>query len=463
MREGPVVQEIIIYLGNLIRTQPHMFEGILRLRTHYIIIALREEISRVNHSDEEEAVEHLMQLSPFELKSLLHTVLSGPSLCHTNNNNIIVRDRPGGFLMLSTADQNREEAESNNSYIPLLSEDKVIKIKAQSGGYFSGNFAKVEINGTIMEANSRGIHVWAIDRNENIILERASFDTHISEEESQDFTKFLNWLSSDMIVIIASKDDFIEHLTEDAIFTLEQMGSTKIRQVQYRDSYVFIGEKRDRENILEAHQLSTDGPTEKIEKTIQLATHQPGITTENEEVTKENIRNYFPNANGRWLRRRKNDGALNRVPSSNFFPQVWTILNQSEGLVIKNHVLPRDPIVLEKTPEEFNFAIAVESFLGWFTDPAERQVAVEVLTIIYQENVKSKKMLDLTIIINQAIQNFWKKWVDLNKLTKLFEKSSEFGEHIDLARQLFFDLPLNGTESTGSYIKASLAQTLTSP
>lgn len=456
------MQEIIIYLGNLIRTQPHMFEGILRLRTHYIIIALREEISRVNHSDEEEAVEHLMQLSPFELKSLLSTVLSGPSLCHTNNNNIIVRDRPGGFLMLSTAEKNREEAESNNSYIPLLSENKVIQIKAQSGGYFSGNFAKVEINGTVMEANSRGIHVWAVDRNENIILERASFDTHISEEESQEFTKFLNWLNNDMIVIIASKDEFIEHLTEEAISTLEQMGSTKIRQVQYRDSYVFIGEKRDREHILEAHQLSTDGPTEKIEKTIQLeVSNNITIANETEKVTLENIRNYFPNANGRWLRRRKNDGALNRVPSSNFFPQVWTILNQSEGLVIKNHVLPRDPIVLEKTPEEFNFAIAVESFLGWFTDPAERQVAVEVLTIIYQENIKSKKMLDLTLIINHAIQNFWKKWIDLNRLTKLFEKTSIYEEHIDLARKLFFDLPLKGTESTGSYIKESLVKILT--
>jgi hypothetical protein len=228
------------------RTHPDMFTGILRLRTHYIIIALREEISRINHCDEEEAVEHLMQLSPFELKSLLFTVLSGPHLCHATN--MIVRDRPGGFLMLSTTNAlsiHREETEKENSYIPLLSThaDSVLSIKAQSGGYFSGNFAKVEINGLVMEANSRGIHVWAIDRNENIILERASFDTHISEEESRAFTKFLNWISTGMIIVIASKDEFIENLTSEAIFALEQLGSTKIREVQYRDSYVFIGEK----------------------------------------------------------------------------------------------------------------------------------------------------------------------------------------------------------------------------
>ncbi|CAO3654776.1 unnamed protein product [Mucor hiemalis] len=460
VREGPVVQEIIIYLGNLIRTQPHMFEGILRLRTHYIIIALREEISRVNHCDEEEAVEHLMQLSPFELKSLVSTVLSGPSLCHTSNNDVIVRDRSGGFLMFSNADTVEKKAENTNSYIPLLSEERNIQIKAQSGGYFSGNFAKVEINGIVMEANSRGIHVWAIDRKEHIILERASFDTHISEEESQEFSKFLNWLNNEMIVVIASKDEFIEHLTEDAILTLEQMGSMKIRQVHYRDSYVFIGEKGDRESVIEAHQLSTDGPTERIEKSINLECKQIQDRTVNVEINHDNIRNYFPSASGRWLRRRKNDGALNRVPSSNFFPQVWAILNRSEGLVIKGHVLPRDPIVLEKTPEEFNFAIAVESFLGWFTDPAERQVAIEVLTALHQGNVKSNAMIDLPMLISHAAQAFWKKWIDKNKLTKIAGESNDYDQNLDLARKLFFDLPMEGTESTGSYIKSSIMEVL---
>lgn len=259
VREGPVVQEIIIYLGNLIRTQPEMFEGILRLRTHYIIIALREEISRINKSDAEESVEHLMQLSPFELKSLLFTVLSGPHLSHTNN--MVVRDRPGGLLMLSTSSASlfpERVPEKENSYIPLLS--NTLSIKAQSAGYFAGNFAKVEINGTVMEASSRGIHVWVIDRNENIILERASFDTHISKEESQEFAKFLKWIASGMVIIIASKDEFIENLTEDAITALEQLGSEKIKDVQYRDSYVFIGEKgkkKKKENVRKLYHLYT--------------------------------------------------------------------------------------------------------------------------------------------------------------------------------------------------------------
>jgi len=40
-----------------------MFEGIMRIRTHFFIIAMREEISRMKGCNEEEAVEHLMQVS----------------------------------------------------------------------------------------------------------------------------------------------------------------------------------------------------------------------------------------------------------------------------------------------------------------------------------------------------------------------------------------------------------------
>lgn len=450
-----MVQEIIIYLGNLIRTQPEMFEGILRLRTHYIIIALREEISRINNSDEEESVEHLMQLSPYELKSLLFTVLSGPHLSHSNN--MVIRDRPGGLLMLSTTN-NDVLPEKENSYIPLLS--NTLSIKAQSAGYFAGNFAKVEINGAVMQASSRGIHVWVIDRNENIILERASFDTHISKEESQEFAKFLKWIASGMVIIIASKDEFIENLTKDAITALEQLGSSKINDVEYRDSYVFIGEKGDPANILEAHQQSKEGPTELLEKTFKLASK---LEDSDDMITKENVYNFFPNSNGRWLRRRKNDGALNRVPSSNFFPQVWSILDNSKGLLIKNHSLPRDPIVLEKTPEEFNFALAVESFLGWFADPAERQVAVETLSILYNGHYTNMGWLDLPVILDRAVESFWNKWVGLNNTCvkrggDLFAKGDRYEMHVELARKLFFDLPLDGTESTSTYIKSSLEQ-----
>jgi phosphorylase kinase alpha/beta subunit len=42
-----------------------MFEGIQRVRTHFFVIAMREEIMRLKGCDEEEAVEHLMQVRCF--------------------------------------------------------------------------------------------------------------------------------------------------------------------------------------------------------------------------------------------------------------------------------------------------------------------------------------------------------------------------------------------------------------
>lgn len=62
VREAPLIQEILIYLGSFVRSEPKLLDGILRLRTHYIILAMREEISRMRGCDEETAVEFLMQV-----------------------------------------------------------------------------------------------------------------------------------------------------------------------------------------------------------------------------------------------------------------------------------------------------------------------------------------------------------------------------------------------------------------
>ncbi|KAI8147513.1 glycosyl hydrolases family 15-domain-containing protein [Fennellomyces sp. T-0311] len=441
VREGPVVQEIIIYLGSLIRTVPHIFDGILRLRTHYIIIALREEISRTNGCDEEEAVEHLMQLSPFELKTLLGTILSGPGLCE-DASDIVVRDKPGGFLSLSLPLSKKEQQLASAS----MATDKLV-IRAQSAGYSWGNFAQVEINGNVQHGNSRGIHVWAIDRSTKLLLERGSFDTHISSEESIEFKRFIDWLSPGTIVVVAIKDDGVEHLGPEGIEALESLGSTKIRKVQYRDSYVFIGEKKGGHHgpafeVIEEYNRS--GPTDLVEKTLSTPPTRP----------KSNTKTTFPHSSGRWLRRRKNDGALNRVPPQ-FFPNTWQILDSSQGLRIRQHTLPRDPTVLEKTAEEFNFAIAVEGFLAWLIDPAERQIAVETLTVIYKlkernPEMRLASMIDIVQIMDTAVEFFWSKW-----------SKESYKENKGTAHRLFYDLPQQGSDdSTFGYLSKSALKVL---
>lgn len=73
---APLIQEILIYLGSLIRSEPQLFDGILRIRTYNVVVAMREEVSRIRACDEESAVELMMQLSPMEMKSLLNYTLS---------------------------------------------------------------------------------------------------------------------------------------------------------------------------------------------------------------------------------------------------------------------------------------------------------------------------------------------------------------------------------------------------
>lgn len=74
VREAPLVQEIITYLGSFIRSSSNLFDGIMRVRTHFFIIAMREEISRMKGCDEEEAVEELMQVNLFEFFLLIYVL-----------------------------------------------------------------------------------------------------------------------------------------------------------------------------------------------------------------------------------------------------------------------------------------------------------------------------------------------------------------------------------------------------
>lgn len=44
---------------------------------------------------------------------------------------------------------------------------------------------------------------------------------------------------------------------------------------------------------------------------------------------------------GQWLRRRRLDGALNRVPRD-FYPRVWHVLEKCQGLAIEERLLPQN-------------------------------------------------------------------------------------------------------------------------
>ncbi|KAJ8984957.1 hypothetical protein NQ317_007827 [Molorchus minor] len=95
-----------------------------------------------------------------------------------------------------------------------------------------------------------------------------------------------------------------------------------------------------------------------------------------------------PDRQGQWLRRRRLDGALNRVPRD-FYPRVWSILERCQGIDIAGKVLPQT-LTQEMTPGELKFALAVETVLNTIPQPEYRQLIVEalmVLTLVSEYNV----------------------------------------------------------------------------
>ncbi|XP_047187411.1 phosphorylase b kinase regulatory subunit alpha, liver isoform isoform X3 [Scophthalmus maximus] len=72
-----LTQEIMVYLAMYVRSQPALFGDMLRLRIGLIMQVMATELARSLHCSGEEASESLMSLSPFDMKSLLHHILSG--------------------------------------------------------------------------------------------------------------------------------------------------------------------------------------------------------------------------------------------------------------------------------------------------------------------------------------------------------------------------------------------------
>ncbi|KAJ3120440.1 hypothetical protein HK098_004590 [Nowakowskiella sp. JEL0407] len=518
VREAPVVQEVLTYLGSFIRSQPNMFEGIMRIRTHFFIIAMREEISRMRGCDEEEAVEQLMQLSPFEMKQLLSQVLTAREQTNLTTES--------SLMMLSTMKQRSFTMQGHpQSDLKLTTSSSLpneLTIVCQSGGFQAGNFCRIELKldqatATLPIVFGRGMNVLVVDPFEGTIIENGSFDTHVSHEDADELARLIEWLEPGTLVLIVCKDDASECLTEAAKIACESIGSTKIRELTYRDSWCILGEKgAEKGSVPESHKVASAGPTDIVKRVVDLAARRkkllatfPGVgevdvssagSGAGLSIPLKNV-NVFSAllmpSNGRWLRRRKNDGALNRVPTD-FYPKVWRVLSKCNGILVGKEFLPRDPTVSEKTPEEFNFALQVESLLDVIRDPAERQIAVECLVVISRIEDRNPEIsinsgtLDLNKIVRDAVSRFWSRWIvdgptsmassattspaTPTSITKISPTGSSasggstkilsptlnettaaqaFDKNEKLARRLFYDLPQDGPDGTMSFLATS--------
>ncbi|XP_015440099.1 PREDICTED: probable phosphorylase b kinase regulatory subunit alpha [Dufourea novaeangliae] len=181
-----------------------------------------------------------------------------------------------------------------------------------------------------------------------------------------------------------------------------------------------------------------------------------------------------PDRQGQWLRRRRLDGALNRVPRD-FYPRVWQVLERCQGLAIEGRVLPQN-LTQEMTPGELKFALAVETVLNTIPQPEYRQLVVEalmVLTLVTEYNVVSSLggLIAVEQLVHKANAIFLDDQMKIDgDATLCCAKLKEHRETTAMGNLLcggaayvcqhFYDSAPSGSFGTMTYITRAIASSL---
>uniref|UniRef100_A0A8C0UKC9 Phosphorylase b kinase regulatory subunit n=1 Tax=Cyanistes caeruleus TaxID=156563 RepID=A0A8C0UKC9_CYACU len=156
---------------------------------------------------------------------------------------------------------------------------------------------------------------------------------------------------------------------------------------------------------------------------------------------------------GQWLRRRRLDGAINRVPVG-FYEKVWKILQKCHGLSIDGYVLPSST-TREMTPCEIKFAVHVESVLNHIPQPEYRQLLVEailVLTFLSDIEVNSiGGIIHVDRIVHMANDLFLQELKSFGATGSILEKDPATG-----ICHFFYDSAPSGAYGTMTYLTKAI-------
>ncbi|XP_053328848.1 phosphorylase b kinase regulatory subunit alpha, skeletal muscle isoform isoform X5 [Spea bombifrons] len=330
-----LTQEIMVYLAMYMRTQPSLFAEMFRLRIGLIIQVMVTELSHSLRCSAEEATESLMNLSPSDMKSLLHHILSGKEFG-------VERSVRSMDTMASPA-------------ISIHELGAVGATKSERAGIS-------RLKSEIKQLDKRKMSL---------------------APECQD---------TDIFSMMSLK-------VGDSLSTSGDLSSSTIS---------------DNDNANDSRQ-------------------------------------------GQWLRRRRLDGALNRVPVG-FYQKVWTILQKCHGLSVEGFVLPSSS-TREMTPGELKFSAHVESVLNRVPQPEYRQLLVEailVLTILADVDIQSVGgIIHVEKIVHIANELFCQEQKALGADDAMLEVDPVTG-----ICPLLYDSAPSGRFGTMTYLSKSVAITL---
>lgn len=95
------------------------------------------------------------------------------------------------------------------------------------------------------------------------------------------------------------------------------------------------------------------------------------------------VRDWAREEDLKCLQRRQLEGCLCRVPTQ-FYGYVWDILGRiPAGIEVQGHMLPAMPTLVNMSRSELSFSLLVEEMLIKVALPEQRQLAVELLVILW--------------------------------------------------------------------------------
>ncbi|CAH8566007.1 unnamed protein product [Schistosoma margrebowiei] len=106
-----------------------------------------------------------------------------------------------------------------------------------------------------------------------------------------------------------------------------------------------------------------------------------------------------------WSRRRKIDGALNRVPPG-FYKRVYVTLTHMQGLSIGSLILSHN-LTKEMTMDEHKFALTVEHVCTMVSTPEYRQLIIEaihVLGSLMMHDVDNRIFIDCIVKVEDVVE-----------------------------------------------------------
>ncbi|XP_067436784.1 phosphorylase b kinase regulatory subunit alpha, skeletal muscle isoform isoform X5 [Thunnus thynnus] len=202
--------------------------------------------------------------------------------------------------------------------------------------------------------------------------------------------------------------------------------------------------------------LSVTDPVNEMDRRVSLPAIVQGYRIPSIEAldVPESTPHAKDTRHGQWLRRRRLDGALNRVPVG-FYQKVWKILQKCHGLSIEGFVLPAST-TREMTPGEIKFSVHVETVLNRVPQPEYRQLLVEailVLTMLADVEIESiGSVIHVEKIVHLANDMFFKDQKDLGAEQHILEKDPSTG-----VCRLLYDSAPSGRFGSMTYLTKAVA------